>query len=159
VKRTHLFILAALAPAASLQAQACALTNVLVARYGISFSGFDKPIPESAEPKAARDGAWVRAVVRDKVPVSDGFHHTVLMDVAKKQAWILRTGGFAPVYQWYGPVDVSDVGDAAAAGCGDAPGVPANLKIEPSWDAANKKGAGGSLDARTAGGNQAVGGT
>ena len=52
----------------------------------------------------SREGKW--RVVPDASNVSDGFHHTIVLDRTTKKAWILRTGGFVSVYQWYGPVDV-----------------------------------------------------
>jgi len=121
----HLIALAALA-LGSAGAGACPLTDLLTERYGISFSGFEKAIPASAEPKVAPDRAYVRVLLRDKAPVSDGYRHAVLLDVAGRQAWILRTGGFVPVYQWYGPVDV---GDVSAADCRNE--LPAGLRFEP----------------------------
>lgn len=155
MKRTVLPTLAAMTALACAQVHACDLTDLLVSRYGITFAGFAKPIAASAEPDIPKDASFVRARIHDRAMVNDGFQHTVLLDVKGRRAWILRTGGFAPVRQWYGPVDV---GGVSAAGCADAPSPPAHLNIVPAWDAANKKGAGGSLDARAAG-NQAVGGT
>jgi hypothetical protein len=104
----HLIALAA-TTLATAHAAACPLTETLASRYGISFSGFTTPIPASAAPRMVDDGKYVRVVVADTSGVSDGFHHAVLMDVATRKAWILRTGGFPGVYQWYGPVDVGDV--------------------------------------------------
>ena len=97
-------------------ASACPLTDALVSRYGITFSGFDKPIPESAEPRTDKGSALMRFTVPDRTNVSDGFRHVVLLDAEKKRAWILRTGGFMPVRLWFGPVDV---GNVSTEGCRD----------------------------------------
>ena len=99
-------VLAALMGLLSTQALACPLSQSLAERYGISFSGFRTAIPETISPKAGSGAQFVRVRVPDDSNVSDGFHHTIVLDLTTKKAWILRTGGFASVYQWYGPVDV-----------------------------------------------------
>jgi len=38
------------------------------------------------------------------------------MAFSARSAWILRTGGFVPVRQWFGPVDV---GGVSTDGCHD----------------------------------------
>lgn len=38
--------------------------------------------------------------------MSDGFTHTVFVDHQSRQYWVLRTGGFAGVYELYGPGDI-----------------------------------------------------
>ena len=90
----------------SATASACPMTDALVERYGISFSGFAVEIPGTHAPDAAPGESLVRIAIPDASHVSDGFHHTVVLDTVKKKAWILRTGGFVGVYDWYGPVDV-----------------------------------------------------
>jgi hypothetical protein len=84
---------------------ACPLSETLAKRYGISFSGFKTVIPAAAAPNTTDAGAFARVRIRDESNVSDGFHHTIVMDTKTKKAWILRTGGFVSVYQWFGPVD------------------------------------------------------
>jgi len=105
---------------AALSAQACACPDLeaLVKRYGISFSGFLEPIPAVAHPALSKDGAIVRLKVRYPDFVSDGFRHTVVYDTGTGKAWILRTGGFVGVREWYGPVDV---GGAKLEQCGSEP--------------------------------------
>jgi hypothetical protein len=92
----------------SAQAFACPLSESLKTRYGVSFSGFSTAIPESAAPDMAHGGPFVRVRIPDGSNVADGFRHTIVMDRSTKKAWILRTGGFVGVYQWYGPVDAVD---------------------------------------------------
>ena len=92
----------------SAQALACPLSDSLAKRYGISFSGFSTAVPESAAPDTAHGGPFIRVRMPDASNVLDGFHHTIVMDRSTKKAWILRTGGFVGVYQWYGPVDAVD---------------------------------------------------
>jgi hypothetical protein len=101
-------VLAALMGLSSVQALACPLSQTLAERYGISFSGFRTAIPESKGPQTGSGEQFVRVPVPDDSNVSDGFHHTIVLDRTTKKAWILRTGGFVSVYQWYGPVDVID---------------------------------------------------
>ena len=83
------------------------MTDALVERYGISFSGFAVEIPGAHAPDVAAGESLIRIAIPDASHVIDGFHHTVVLDTARKKAWILRTGGFVSVYDWYGPVDVT----------------------------------------------------
>ena len=93
----------------SAQALACPLSDSLATRYGITFSGFSTTVPESAAPDTTHGGPFVRVRIPDTGSVvADGFRHTIVMDRSTKKAWILRTGGFVGVYQWYGPVDAVD---------------------------------------------------
>ena len=101
-------VLATLMSLSSAQALACPLSDSLAKRYDISFSGFGTAVPESAAPDTAHGGPFVRVRMPDVSNVLDGFHHTIVMDRSTKKVWILRTGGFVGVYQWYGPVDAVD---------------------------------------------------
>ncbi len=107
-------ILAVSAALLSANALACPAVDKLIERYGISFSGFDTPIPATQEPNAAASGPFFRMPIREAVMVSDGFRHTVVVSPAARKAWILRTGGFAGVHEWYGPLEV---GEAALEDC------------------------------------------
>jgi hypothetical protein len=89
-------------------ASACPLSKSLADRYGITFSGFATAIPAAVAPDTAHGGPFVRVVIPDVAYVADGFRHTAVMDTSTKKVWILRTGGFAGVYEWYGPVDAID---------------------------------------------------
>lgn len=95
-------------------APACPLAQSLVERYGISFSGFTTPIPVAPAPDTSHGGPFARVVLPDDSHVADGFRHTVLVDTRTRKAWILRTGGFVGVHEWYGPVDA---GAASLADC------------------------------------------
>jgi hypothetical protein len=99
---------------ACVQATACPVADLLATRYGISFSGFNTALPASAAPDTGTGGPYVRIQLRDTANVADGFRHAVLVDMPARKAWILRTGGFVGVHQWYGPVDI---GDATVHGC------------------------------------------
>lgn len=101
-------MLATLMSVLSAQAFACPLSESLMTRYGVSFSGFGIAIPASAAPDTTHGGPFVRVRMPDASNVADGFHHTIVMDRSTKKVWILRTGGFVGVYQWYGPVDAVD---------------------------------------------------
>ncbi len=92
----------------SAQAGACPDLEVLAKRYGISFSGFLTPIPAAKRPAFSHDGRLLHLQVDSPAFVSDGFRHKVVFDSATRKAWILRTGGFAGVREWYGPVDAGD---------------------------------------------------
>jgi hypothetical protein len=98
------WIAIALTSLLSTSAAACPLTDWLTQRYGVSFSGFTQPISKAKEP-FLDPAASVRIVFPDATHVADGFRHTVVLDVASGKAWILRTGGFAGVREWYGPID------------------------------------------------------
>ena len=91
----------------SAHASACPLSKSLADRYGITFSGFATAIPAAAAPDTAHGGPFVRVVVPADPYVADGFRHTAVMDTRTKKVWILRTGGFVGVYEWYGPIDAS----------------------------------------------------
>jgi len=93
----------------SLQAVACPLSEALSTRYGISFSGFKAPIPAATAPDMTDSGSFIRVAVRDNSKMADGFRHTIVMNTKTKTAWVLRTGGFASVYDWFGPVDAQHV--------------------------------------------------
>jgi hypothetical protein len=93
----------------SLQAVACPLSDAISTRYGISFSGFKTPIPAATAPDMTDPGSFIRVAVRDNSKVADGFRHTIVMNTKTKTAWVLRTGGFASVYDWFGPVDARHV--------------------------------------------------
>jgi len=92
----------------SAHASACPLSKSLAEHYGITFSGFATAIPAAAAPDTAHGGPFVRVVIPDEPYVADGFRHTAVMDTRTKKVWILRTGGFVGVYEWYGPVDAID---------------------------------------------------
>lgn len=104
----HLAVAAALI-LCSAQAVACPLSDAISTRYGISFSGFKTPIPAATAPDMTDSGSFIRVAVRDNSKVADGFRHTIVMNTKTKKAWVLRTGGFASVYDWFGPVDAQDV--------------------------------------------------
>lgn len=89
----------------SINVLACPLSETLSERYGISFSGFKTAIPAAKAPDTTDTGSFVRVIVQDESKVSDGFHHTIVMNTKTKKAWVLRTGGFPSVYEWFGPVD------------------------------------------------------
>lgn len=90
----------------SAHAVACPMSQSLAEQYGISFSGFKTAIRSTHAPDTMSGEQFVRVAIPDESNVSDGFRHTVVMDTKTKKAWILRTGGFLYVYQWFGPIDV-----------------------------------------------------
>lgn len=86
---------------------ACPAAERLVDTYGISFSGFDKPLPKASRPleRGARTADLV--VIRlpnKKGEVPDGYLHSAVLNKENGHAWIRRRGGFVPVDEWYGPV-------------------------------------------------------
>lgn len=89
----------------SSSAWACSAGDSLVKHYGVSFAGFEKDVPRAKPPQPLDD--LVEVPLPDKSHVADGFHHTAYIDPVKKKAWILRTGGFIGVTEWYGPVNAS----------------------------------------------------
>ncbi len=100
----------------------CAVADALIGQYGISFSGFTQTLPRvslPAEQQSRPQALLTLALPNQNGQVSDGFSHTALINIAQKRVWILRTGGFAGVYQWYGPVALPA---ADFAGCKTEPG-------------------------------------
>ena len=86
---------------------ACPVAEQLIGAYGISFSGFDTPLPRAERPLPHGARAADLVVVRlpnKKGQVPDGFVHTALVDKGSGKIWIRRRGGFVPVDEWYGPV-------------------------------------------------------
>ena len=110
-----------LATLLSANASACPIAADLARRYGISFSGFDKPLPAATPPQTRAGAALVRLPIRDSVWVSDGFRHAVVLDKASRQAWIVRYGGYTGAEQWFGPVDA---GHASLEDCRPEPARP-----------------------------------
>lgn len=101
---------------------ACAPAIWLAEHYGISFSGFTTPIP-AASPPDLSGNAYVRVPIPQRVFVSDGFRHAAVINRVTKKAWILRTGGFVSVYEWYGPIDADTTSlDKCLTQAGGAPG-------------------------------------
>lgn len=86
---------------------ACSIPEWLVYEYGISFAGFKKEIPKATiDPSKVMplaDHAAMPLPTND-ANIRDGYTHQALIDMSNKRAWILRTGGFAGVHEWYGPV-------------------------------------------------------
>ena len=102
------FAIAATMGMANAHAGNCPELDQLVKRYGITFGGFAKPIPAVRLPSLSKEGRLLHLRVVTPEFVSDGFRHKILFDSSTRKAWILRTGGFVGVRQWYGPVDASD---------------------------------------------------
>ncbi len=89
----------------------CPELDALAGQYGITFSGVVKDLPRTSQPEQIRsrdkDSVLVQFGSRSDY-VNDGFEHMALIDTKSKQAWILQKGGFAGVYQWYGPVAITE---------------------------------------------------
>jgi hypothetical protein len=90
---------------------ACEPVEALLREYGISYTGFERSPPITAAP---RWNEWPREDYRfmplprnDRV--RDGYNHSILVNAKLRQAWINRTGGFAGVHEWYGPVPIDVV--------------------------------------------------
>jgi hypothetical protein len=91
---------------------ACTAADRLVHAYGISFSGFEKPIPKASRPLehgVRTDDLVLIRLPNKKGDVPDGFIHSAVIDKENKHAWIRRKGGFVPVDEWYGPVKLDTV--------------------------------------------------
>ncbi|TFW00614.1 hypothetical protein E4K72_15360 [Oxalobacteraceae bacterium OM1] len=98
------------------QAQ-CRLADTLVRDYGISFSGFDKALPRVLQAPQPPAPVLDLALPNSRGDVRDGFEHRALVSLPQREAWIHRTGGFAGVNEWYGPVPVAP---ASLEGCAPA---------------------------------------
>ena len=100
-----ILVIAATTCVANARAGTCPEVELLAKRYGITFSGFITPIPAVTLPDVSKQGRLLHLRIVSPDLVSDGFRHKILFDSATRKAWALRTGGFAGVRQWYGPVD------------------------------------------------------
>ena len=86
---------------------ACEVASTLIREYGITFAGFEKPLPRASGPDLEDKSVvqiWSQASPRT---VKDGFTHSIFFNENLKKAWVYRSGGFGGVHEWYGPVDVS----------------------------------------------------
>jgi hypothetical protein len=100
----------------------CSVADSLIKEYGISFSGFQKPISRiAAQPDdMGHPNDLIRiALPNERGEVSDGFVHSAMLNRTLKRVWILRTGGFASVYEWYGPLAMAELN---LTGCDIEPG-------------------------------------
>lgn len=89
----------------------CPLAQSIVSTWGISFSGFSKPLPLVAPAQRARMAGRNLLLLKLSNPrgaVADGFEHAVLLDLKSNQGWITRHGGFVGVDEWYGPITLPD---------------------------------------------------
>lgn len=93
----------------------CMLADTLIRRYGISFSGMEKDLPRTTAP-VAMNRLPSMPLPNGNGQVRDGFEHRAFIDRERKLVWIKRTGGFAGVREWYGPValDNADIADCPA---------------------------------------------
>ncbi|WP_156117381.1 hypothetical protein [Collimonas arenae] len=110
----------------------CAVADALIGQYGISFSGFTHALPRvalPAEQQSGPDALVTLALPNQNGQVSDGFSHSALINKDKKRVWILRTGGFAGVYEWYGPVALPT---ASFAACATEPGHQPQPRRQPA---------------------------
>lgn len=90
----------------------CLALDAIATQYGISFVGIAKSLPLTSQPEQIGTQDKNVALVQFKSHaniVKDGFEHAALIDANRKLAWILQTGGFAGVYQWYGPVAITEI--------------------------------------------------
>lgn len=87
-------------------AQACPLADDLVRRYGISATGFEREIPAEEVHFDGGDEQVVQVPLNGRSAILDGYSHLAFVHTLSKQAWILRSGGYAGVREWYGPVSV-----------------------------------------------------
>lgn len=103
----------------------CPAADSLIRTYGISPAGFDKPLPKS-EPqdknKSSNPDIVVLSLWRNQPIVHDGFQHSAWINRKTKQAWIIRTGGFVGVREWYGPITVENLD---LSGCQTEPAMTA----------------------------------
>lgn len=97
--------------------QACPLAEDLVRRYGISATGFEREIPAEAANFGGGDERVVQVPLNGRGAILDGYSHLAFVHTLSKQAWILRSGGYAGVREWYGPVtvDLALLGGCAGA--------------------------------------------
>jgi hypothetical protein len=89
----------------------CVLSDKLVDKYGITFSGFQKDPPKQTPtdelPHAEEQLVSLR-LWNKKGFVADGFEHEAIISKKRSLAWIVRFGGFASPQEWYGPVKIDN---------------------------------------------------
>lgn len=91
----------------------CEVASTLVQEYGITYAGFHKSPPRTEQPKLD-DKSFVEVWSQQSPSgVKDAFTHSIYVNEKLNNAWIHRTGGYAGVYEWYGPLQV-EVGDISA---------------------------------------------
>ena len=119
--RTLIFAIAISAASITIPAQAaCAVADALIDQYGISFSGFTQFLPRVSTPAEPQNKPLLTINLPNKHgKVSDGYNHQAFINKDKKRVWILRTGGFIGVYEWYGPVALPNTD---FSGCVTEPG-------------------------------------
>ncbi|WP_136417646.1 hypothetical protein [Herbaspirillum sp. ST 5-3] len=128
--RVEIFVIAlALGNTACAQ---CPPVDALAKQYGITYAGIEKDVPRTSEPEQFRNRDQTSVLVQFESHAShvrDGFEHMALIDTKSKLAWILQTGGFAGVHQWYGPVTITETN---FSGCPDSAIVTRNLAETPN---------------------------
>ena len=88
--------------------QAEADADQVVAAYGLTWSGSTKPMPRATHaPELPADGATLVRVLKPPAHTADGFTQEVVIIAAPRSAWVHRTGGFAGVNQWFGPLELA----------------------------------------------------
>lgn len=102
----------------STAALGCGISESLVSKYGIYFSGFAVEIPISAEPAAYKNDGLVQIDLPKTASVLDGLHHTLFIHRSSHKVWILRTGGLYGVFDWFRPISVAntDIADCVLIG-------------------------------------------
>ena len=92
------------------KAQAEADADQVVATYGLTWSGSTHPMPRAAHaPDLPPGGATLVRVIKPPEHTADGFTQAVVIIATPRSAWVHRTGGFAGVNQWFGPLELATV--------------------------------------------------
>jgi hypothetical protein len=105
-----IFALAGCCRAAVLDEKAQAETDAdhVVTTYGLSWSGAKAPMPRAAHaPDLPPGGATLVRVLKPPEHTADGFTQEVVIIATPRSAWVHRTGGFAGVDQWFGPLELA----------------------------------------------------
>jgi hypothetical protein len=91
---------------AKVQAEADA--DHVIAAYGLTWSGSTKPLPRAAHaPELPANGAALVRVLKPPAHTADGFTQEIVIVEEPRSAWVHRTGGFAGVNQWFGPLELA----------------------------------------------------
>ena len=90
------------------KAQAEVDADQVATAYGLTWSGSSKAMPRAAHaPDLPQGGATLVRVFKPPEHTADGFTQEVVIIATPRSAWVHRTGGFAGVDQWFGPLELA----------------------------------------------------
>lgn len=95
----------------------CEIAQSVIAKYGVTFSGFTTPLPlalTSEDLPVLGERLTSIVLPNPKGTVMDGFSHSLLISEQSRRGWIVRKGGFASPPELFGPIQLEKI---SYAGC------------------------------------------